>query len=70
MVETVSRGLTPWYLTDTHRNLSIWNPCFPLFLLLDLPNPVSTTLSRKKPLMLRRHKITFPIKVKPEAGFH
>lgn len=62
--------LTP-VVTDTYAQVLLKrNPRFPIFLLLGLANPVSTTLSSRKTLILRRHKITFPIKVKPEVGLN
>lgn len=72
MVEIDSKGfraiLTPVVINIHTQVLLKRNPGFPIFL-LGLPNPVSTTLSSRKTLILRRHKISFPIEVKPEVGF-
>lgn len=66
MVGTDSKGfraiLTPCGYQYIHTGSTKKESHFPIFLLLGLPNPVPTILSSRKTLILRRQKITSPIK--------
>jgi len=74
MVETDSKGfraiLTPVVINIDTQVVLKRESHFPIFLLLGFPNPIPTILSSRKTLILRRQKITSPIKVKPEVGFN
>lgn len=74
VVETDSKGfcaiLIPVVINIYTQVTSVKESPFSHFSSPRLTNPVSTTLSSRKTLVLRRPKITFPIKVKPEVGFH